>query len=152
MSPERFYRHAWSISNTSLSTHHRIKLSMPILKRDLFIYAYWPLSPMSFWFCLHENTKETCMWLGILQCLQTILLTKIAKRCSFENASSTGICLSSCCNLDKKSTTTFSLSCLSSIVISNSCNNSNYLITLPITTNLFIKNCIVEWSVWTKTL
>ena len=62
-----------------------------------------------------------------------------------------GAQLSPIINLERKSTTTLSFLGLSKIVISNSCNNNNHHVTLPLVIGLFIKNQTVAWSVCTNT-
>ena len=72
-----------------------------------------------------------------------------ANKYSLGKESSIGV-LSSVFIREMKSTTTFYLPGQSTIVISNSCNNNNHLITRAFVTDLFIKYLIFECSVWTK--
>ena len=59
------------------------------------------------------------------------------------NESSTRV-WSSGVNRERKSTTTFSFPGLSTIAISNSCNNSNHMVTQAFVTDLFIKYLIAK--------
>ena len=76
---------------------------------------------------------------------------EIANKCSSSNWSST-IPSSPACKfiLNRRFAITFSLPRLSTIVRSNYCNKSNYLIILAFTSGLFIKYLISVWLICTN--